>query len=338
MSSPTAATSREARRAELRSDYVNRLAPTIEALSQEQKTLMVGMLPVLLVALVGWGAAIFLLVRHAWPDEWWRDRGTWQVVGVALVLVLGTRRVTHWLDGGRSTRFHRSTETLERDVLPRVFASLRPRASYKKDAAIDRGWVRRSALVGGANDYTCRHLVRWTVDGIRVQMARVDASEVYQAHGDTRRAFVVRGVVAIAALPSQLPGHVRVARRDSDQPALDPLPAHTAVTPAMAARVPGATPSAWLHDDYEATADRPAAAALVLTPVVIETLNHLHAEGRPVRVAVAHGEVFVVLERWAPWFGELAGRLDADRYVEMGEFMDAVDTIAKDVAARLTSH
>jgi hypothetical protein len=337
VSSPTAAASREARRAALRSDYASRLAPHIEALSQEQKTLMVGMLPIALAALAGWGTAIFLLVRHDWPDAWWRDTSTWQVLGLAAVLVLGTRWVTRWLDGGRSARFHRSTESFERDVLPRVFASLRPRASYKKGAALDRGWVRRSALVGGANEYTCKHLVRWTVDGIRVQMARVDAFEVYQAHGDTRRTVVVRGVVAIAALPAQLPGHVRVARRDSDQPAWDPLPGHMTVTPAVGTRGPGAAPSAWLDEDFEATTDRPAAAALVLTPVVIETLNQRHAEGRPVRMAVAHGELFVVLERWAPWFGELAGRLDAERYVEMGEFMNDVEIIARDVSSRLTS-
>jgi hypothetical protein len=109
------------------------------------------------------------------------------------------------------------------------------------------------------------------------------------------------------------------------------------VTPAVGTRGPGAAPSAWLDEDFEATTDRPAAAALVLTPVVIETLNQRHAEGRPVRMAVAHGELFVVLERWAPWFGELAGRLDAERYVEMGEFMNDVEVIARDVSSRLTS-
>ncbi|WP_239491170.1 hypothetical protein [Luteitalea sp. TBR-22] len=329
---------REARRAHLRAEYARALRPAIEALSSEQASLMAGMMPGLVLGLVGWGTAIALLVRHPWPDTWWGDPASWQVVGLAVLLVLGVRRAAHWLDGGRAARFKASADTFERDVLPRVFATLRPRASYKKGAAVDRGWIRRSALVPGANEYGCRHLVKWSTGGIRVQMARVDAAEVTtQRDGDTTRISVVRGVVAIATMPVQVPGHVRVGRRDTDQLGLEPLPGHKDVTPAMLSRVPGSAPPAWLHDDYVATTDSAAVAALVLTPDVIGVLNALREQGRSVRLAVAHGEVFLVLERWAAWFGDLAGRLDEDRYVEMGEFMDAVDTIALAVTARMTA-
>lgn len=310
------------------------MAPVAEPLLGEHRrhgrTLVAGLLGVAGAVAVSGG----LLYAFAWPAVWWTDPAALTRIALAfIVLALAWRR----FDSRGAPMAARSAgieDQLTRHVLPAAFAALRPGAVHTPSGAIDRGWIRRSALVDGVRDYRCDHLVTWQAGGHRRQIAQVEATrETTNRDGDTTRHVVFKGLVAIADLPVAIPGHVRVWAADLHHE----RPGEVSGLPAVDRRAlgearPGLPPTVLLDEVYEVGASAPDVARRVITADVVELLHAAHAAGHRVRVAVAHREVVVAFDLRRQWFRAIASGFGEERFVAMGEMLDVVDAMAATVS------
>jgi hypothetical protein len=219
---------------------------------------------------------------------------------------------------------------LRRHLLPRWIRELRPGAKYKPDAALDREWMRRSALLSGADVYQCRHLVSWTSGERRRQFAQVNARGRARTVAPVSDELVdmLHGLVAIADTGAVVPGHVIVASTEGR------LARHLASTgipqcdeAALAVLGPWRPAPA-----YQVHASSAEALRQALSPDVVALLNLLLPTWT-LDVAAAQGELFVAIEQASPWFTRAGGRLQAADFVELGEVMDVVDALAAGVGA-----
>lgn len=321
----------ERRRAELRQLYAARIAPLTEAQlvpHRDRSRALVWSLGLMAAATA---LAAGLLFLFPWPVAWWGDPRSLIRVGIVCV-ALGwvylqfQRRVVPVALGAPAI-----DALIARDILPRTFAALRPGASYTPDGAIDRGWIRRSALLQATTSYEAAHLVRWSVEGRRRELADVDAERSSRsAHRDHSSTTVVfKGLVATAALARDVGGQVRVWSDDLIHPSPDAVSGLPPVDPTRLGAIrAGLPPQEALTAPFHVDARDVAVAEDVMNARVVALLNDAHAAGHRLRLTVAHRELIVAVDLGRRWFRGLSVSFDEDHVVRMGEVLDLVDALA----------
>jgi hypothetical protein len=317
--------SRDSRRVALQALYAASLKDDVAAWARDYVASSRRLLPAGVAFLIALGAAIGLLVSFAWPQQWWTDPAALTRIGLAIAIVLVTWQMINRVALAPAARLQAVEARARQDILPRLFRALRTGARYRPESAIDGGWMRRSALVGGLREPDSRHLVRWKVGELRREFSQVMAVAADRPSGDSRsstRSF--QGLVGIAECRSPIPGHVVVRCRGGllgEGQDIAGLPSCSPDT--LDALGP------WrLRDEYAVTASSDGALLAALTPDACALLN-LVPPDTCVHVAFVHREVFVLLEQRAAWFERLAVRLDEGHFVEVAEFMDLVDALAQ---------
>ena len=316
--------SRDTRRTALKAVYDASVRADAEALAREYHAATQRLLPAGVFTVLSFGVAIAVLVTFSWPDRWWTDGAALTRIAVALAVVTGAWVISSRVAAAPAKNFEAVESRAHKDVVPRLVRTLRTGAKYKPGDAIDGEWVRRSALVSGVREYSSRHLVRWKIGDLRRQLGQVITLGTDRPSGDFEpNSLPFRGLVAIADRPNPIPGHVVVRSR---QGATGQGPPIVGLPPCSAEALDALGP--WrVREEYAVFASSPEALRAALTPDACALLNMLHPDSC-LHVAFAQREVFVLLEQHTGWFERLPPRLDEGHFLELAEFMDAVDALA----------
>lgn len=320
---------------EVRQRYRARIAPVATPLLLAHQAITrraFASLGVIAAALAVSAALVFVA---DWPDVWWRDPiSLGRAALVAVIIGLAVHRVRR--ESGPLTADARSVEDgIRRELLPLTFRMLRDDARYTPTGAIDRGWIRRSALIAHVSAYESAHLVRWTFGGAERQMAEVDTlRSTRTSDGPDSDEVIFKGLVAIAALAGDTGGQVRLWSEDLIHPPPESVSGLPRVdTARLGAPRDGLPPTHALDSAFVVEATAPHVAARVVNTAVVARLNAAHAAGLRVRVSYAYRELFVAVDLDRRWFDGLAMRFDEDHVAAMGDVLDLVDGLASAVGS-----
>jgi hypothetical protein len=265
---------------------------------------------------------VTLAVGIRWPPSWWaHPLSLLRLAAIAAGAVWIARTFLFAQPDEGDAALSRQDDQLE-DIVRRLFAQIRPGASYEPRGHLGHDWVKPAGFATDGTVIHSAHRLRWRTGEVDIEAGEVEVDMT--AAGDAGTVSL-RGWVAVATMPEGWEARVRIRPRNTALPAS-----------AADDRMPVVDVAA-LGETYDVTASDSGTAHRLLGTELVSRLRAEAAAGRLVHLAVAWRVVVVVVEHEGSWFHRLHHRLDEAHVVMIGETLDLLDDViayaARSVAA-----